>query len=63
MGGTCNRNTTSACRLNGPAFCADFTTDLSVLVVLYGAFAWNSRDFIDRKKVEIIILIKISLTK
>lgn len=46
IGGTCNRDTRSTYRSNGPIFSSIFTTDLSFLVELYGVFAWNSKDFV-----------------
>lgn len=44
IGGTSNRDVISTCWLNGPMVCSAFTIALSVLVILYGVFAWNSKD-------------------
>lgn len=59
IGGTCNRVTTSAFGPNGPILCSAFPTALSVFVVLYGVFAWNSKDFVNEnyEKKNIIIIL------
>jgi hypothetical protein len=50
IGGICNCDATSTCCWNGPAFVSDFTVASSVLVTLYGVFAWNSKAFVRRRK-------------
>jgi len=48
IGGTSNRDAISTCCSNGPILCSTFTIASSVLVILRGNLAWNSRVFMNR---------------